>query len=271
MNLIDFHSHLWEIYRGAYGNVKDDIMILTNEKQLFYKKNEHSEYYIAFDNLFENLSHQMSFYNATYIALPYIVKLLEEYQNEFWEQYYIISKVGFCIATDIPENHTIHYDIEQNILDSYTESITILQQKTKEFLFENINILKQLTPYEISEFCTSILAILGDRYIAYILTLSSWDTFYILCNNCEYCNEDLSYSFSNKTELKQITPAELKIEQWDKCSFDDTFLWLSYVLSILGDKKSVKILRYYYGTYTCPRCGKQKKVIDLIKNYYKNG
>ena len=86
MNLIDFHSHLWETYTGAYGNVKDDIVILTNEKQLFYKKNECSEYHIAFDNLFENLSHQMSFYNATYIALPYIIKLLEEYQNHFWEQ-----------------------------------------------------------------------------------------------------------------------------------------------------------------------------------------
>ena len=270
MNLIDFHSHLWETYRGAYGNVKDDIVILTNKKQLFYKKNECSEYHIAFDNLFENLSHQMSFYNATYIALPYIIKLLEEYQNHFWEQYYIISKVGFCIATDIPENHTRHDVVEQSILENYTESITILQQKTKEFLFKNINILKQLAHYEISEFCTSILAILGDRYLAYILTLSSWDTFYILCSNCEYCNEELSYSFSNKSELKQITPAEPKIEQWDKASFDDTFLWLSSVLSMLGDENAVKTLCYYYGTYTCPRCGNQKSVIDFIKNYYKN-
>lgn len=38
MNLIDFHSHLWETYRGAYGNVKDDIVILTNKKQLFIKR-----------------------------------------------------------------------------------------------------------------------------------------------------------------------------------------------------------------------------------------
>ena len=83
MNLIDFNSPLWEIYKGAYGSVKEDIIALTSEKQLFYKKNENSDYYIAFENLFENLSHQMSFYNATYITLPYIVALLEQYENNF--------------------------------------------------------------------------------------------------------------------------------------------------------------------------------------------
>ena len=36
MNLIDFNSPLWETYKGAYGSVKEDIITLTNEKQLFY-------------------------------------------------------------------------------------------------------------------------------------------------------------------------------------------------------------------------------------------
>ncbi len=39
---------------------------------------------------------------------------------------------------------------------------------------------------------------------------------------------------------------------------------------MLGDENAVKTLCYYYGTYTCPRCGNQKSVIDFIKNYYKN-
>lgn len=271
MNLVDFNSPLWETYKGAYGNIKDEIITLTSEKHLFYKDNHDSDYSIAFDNLFENLSHQMSFYNATYIALPYIVQLLDKYKNDFLEQFYIISQVGFCIATDIPENHFPKENIDQTILDSYTESIAILQQKTKEFLFGHIDLLKQMSSIEKSEFCTSILAILGDKYLAYILTLSAWDTFYILCSNCEYCNEELSYSFSSKKELSQITPAVYQPNQWDKSSFDDTFIWLSAILSMLGEEHNIKILSYYCGMYTCPRCGKQKKVIDFIKNYFQNG
>jgi len=271
MNLIDFNSPLWEIYKGAYGSVKEDIIALTSEKQLFYKKNENSDYYIAFENLFENLSHQMSFYNATYITLPYIVALLEQYENNFLEQFYIISNVGYCIATDIPENHSKEDKIEQSILDNYKKSFFILQQKTKKFLFEHMELLNQMSSAEKSEFCTSILAILGDKYFAYILILSAWDIFYILCDNCEYCDEELSFSFSNKQELSQITPATYQLNEWDNISFDDTFVWLSNVLSILGEEHLVKILSYYCGTYTCPRCGNQKKVIDFIKNYFENG
>ena len=36
---------------------------------------EKDDFRIAFDNLFENLFHQMSFYYATYLVLPYLVNL----------------------------------------------------------------------------------------------------------------------------------------------------------------------------------------------------
>ena len=36
---------------------------------------EKDDFRIAFDNLFENLCHQMSFYYATYLVLPYLVNL----------------------------------------------------------------------------------------------------------------------------------------------------------------------------------------------------
>ncbi len=134
-----------------------------------------------------------------------------------------------------------------------------------------MELLNQMSSAEKSEFCTSILAILGDKYFAYILILSAWDIFYILCDNCEYCDEELSFSFSNKQELSQITPATYQLNEWDNISFNDTFVWLSNVLSILGEEHLVKILSYYCGTYTCPRCGNQKKVIDFIKNYFENG
>lgn len=126
-----------------------------------------------------------------------------------------------------------------------------------------MELLNQMSSTEKSEFCTSILAILGDKYFAYILILSAWDIFYILCDNCEYCDEELSFSFSNKQELSQITPATYQLNEWDNISFNDTFVWLSNVLSILGEEHLIKILSYYCGTYTCPRCGNQKRLLIL--------
>lgn len=30
----------------------------------------------------------------------------------------------------------------------------------------------------------------------------------------------------------------------------------------------IRDFSYYYGTYTCPKCGKKSVVIDLMKNYF---
>lgn len=118
-------------------------------------------------------------------------------------------------------------------------------------------------------FITAILAIFGDREEAFILTMACWDTFYMLCDQCEYCEEDLF--FSEEEAKKVIIPAESVIGKWDGSSYENTWLWLSTMLDQLGAEEELEILSYYYGTYTCPDCKNQKKVMDFMKGYYFEG
>lgn len=67
--LQDPDSPLFEVYRGAYGNIADYLVILMGERkdaqETFrlrrLERTEKTNYEIAFDNLCENLWHQMSF------------------------------------------------------------------------------------------------------------------------------------------------------------------------------------------------------------------
>ena len=75
--LVPLDSELWEIYRGAYGNVSREVAILMGEPILEPQKKlrrldmeEKEDYRIAFDNLSENLMHQMSFYEAAWLVMP---------------------------------------------------------------------------------------------------------------------------------------------------------------------------------------------------------
>lgn len=61
-----------------------------------------------------------------------------------------------------------------------------------------------------------------------------------------------------------ITPAGLVTGQWDRKSFDNTYVWLSNVLQLLGNDNDAAKLSYFYGTFNCPECGaKDGPVIDL--------
>ena len=47
---------------------------------------------INFDNLCENLSHQLSFYNATYLAMPYLLLFLEKKRKEVFFFPFLLQK-----------------------------------------------------------------------------------------------------------------------------------------------------------------------------------
>lgn len=277
IKLTDLNSELWETFRGAYGNVSKEVAILMGEPMTEPQKKirrldteEKEDYHIVFDNLCENLSHQMSFYKATYLALPYLVTLFgKESKNESFEwKLTMLSEIGLCLATDIPSNHEDQLDDEE-ILRSYEASVLKLQELTRQFIKQYEKEIAELDFNERSMLVTALLAILGDREATFILTMSCWDTCYMLCDCCEYCEEEAVLSDDEAKEA--IVPAETMVGKWDGSSYDDTYLWISNVLNRLGAEEELEILSYYYGTYTCPECGNQKKVIDLMKNYYFEG
>lgn len=274
INLVALDSKLWEIFRGAYGNVSKEVAILMGEpireKQEKLRRldpEEKEDYRIAFDNLCENLYHQMSFYTATYLVLPYLVTLFER-DNEFssfeWKLT-MISELGGCLATDFPGNHKEQLT-DKSILEAYEASILKLQELTKQFLEQYEENIKRLDFNERSMLVTAVLAIFGERETAFILTMSYWDTCCMFCDNCEYCEEDLALSEEEAKET--IVPAEAVIGEWDGSSYEDSWLWISNVLNQLGAQEELEILSYYYGTYTCPECGKKESVLEFMKAYY---
>ena len=282
--LIEFDSELWEIFRGAYGNIKDDLKelmeldpILPEYELRWYADMSgeiESDLRIAFDNVCEQLWHQMSFYDALYLALPYLVKLYKKWQKSagFQMQGMLLTNIGLLLATDVSYNHNANdtETVPEEILESYRQSVEIIREEGKKFWYSYKEQLKQIDEESRSMFGIAMLAMLGDREAAFILTLGSWSQCLQYCPNCENLDEDMEmdslFRTDEKRELEQkIKPADSVIGQWDGQTFDNTYLWFSNLLYELGNYKEAEKLRYFYGIYTCPNCGKKGNVMEQAK------
>lgn len=277
---VEFSSKLWEQYRGAYGDVREDVAFLFCPKELLPEMEklrrldfeEKGNEQIVFDNLCENLSHQLSFYDATYLVMPYLVLLLEKKRREqdFDWQMKIIMEAGIILSTDMSyEGSGDNKDsVHGEIMESYHLSIEYLKEMTKEFLNQNMDKIKTKSPSDLQYFCTSLLAILGDSQAAFQMILGGWEQCAVCCPECDYFDEDMEADgFYDEEQMKEkVEPAESVIGKWDGKSFDDTYLWFSNLAHMLGVEDEWKIA-YYYGTYTCPECGSKGTLIEWMKAY----
>ena len=275
MNPVPLDSPYWEMYTGAYGSVLPEIRILAGAdpispqgklRRLDFE--EKDDYQIAFDNLCENLSHQMSCYDAMFLALPYIVRLYQQKKAErsFTWQADILSQAGICLATDIPElNGESPEPLPEEIMSSYNAAVLRLKGFAKEFILENLNQMRLLNYDSRTFLMNGLIAILGERVLANVLTMSCWDEdeCYLGCPDCDFCNEEPSLTDDEAQGL--LVPAEP--EPWDGKSFENPLCWICGVLDKLGDKKEKQLISYYYGTYTCPECGKKALLLDFAKSY----
>ena len=274
MQLLPFDSPLWEIHTGAYGNVCPEIKLLmgaapvTSQNKLrrldFEEKDDEQ---IAFDNLCESLSHQMSFYSAQYLALPYIVKLLEQKKaaDNFQWQLNILSEAGVILATDLPETHeTCNMEpAAEEITASHQAAILRLRELAQEFVLNNLEQLSRQDDHILTYFLTGLLAIMGESSFANILCMSCWEECYLLCPDCDFCDED--HAMTDSEMQRQITPASAPT--WDGHSFDDPLCWLTGLLDKLDNQPAKELILYVYGTYTCPECGRQAPLLDFAKYY----
>ncbi len=109
--LEDTDSFLWEVYRGAYGNVAAEVEVMMGAREeapeaLKLRRLEtvpKTNYEIVFDNLFENLYHQMSFYQATWLVIPYLAKIMSKWEEEEDLEWVFrgIMAAGSTLATDV--------------------------------------------------------------------------------------------------------------------------------------------------------------------------
>lgn len=274
---VAFTSPLWGEYRGAYDDALEQVAFLFCPKELVPDMNkiirldiaEKDDYRINFDNLCENLSHQLSFYNATYLALPYLVLLLEKKRQaqDFEWQLLIIRETGIILSTDLPYEWKDRGEkLPREVLDSYQLSREILRDMTKEFLRQHLDRIKMESQESLQYFITALLAIFGDPGAAFQLAIGAWEQTPIECPECDYYDEDMEDGFYNEDLIKEkIKPAESVIGKWDGQSFEDTYLWFSNLAHELGIEDEWKI-PYYYGTYTCPQCGKKGVLMEWMKD-----
>lgn len=278
---VDFNSDLWDKLHGAYGNVLEDITPLAvnepevpeNEKS-FYADYE-SDYMVAFDNICCTLYHQMSFYPASYIALPYLANAFNYWyqKDDFIMQLLFLNNIGIIVSTDITYNTEYYSDIKENlparVMESYQESILFFKEKAKELLLNKLDMFRQFRQIDITYILISLLAFIGKREHAFVLLLGNFDQCIISCKNCGLYTEDIELDNDYMKNTVQaldslITPASPVTGQWDKKSFDNTYVWLSNVLQLLGNDNDAAKLSYFYGTFNCPDCGaKSGPVIDL--------
>lgn len=273
---VEFFSGLWEQYTGAYGNIREDVAFLFCPEKLVPETmklrrldpEEKSDYEIQFDNLCENLTHQLSLYGGSYLAMPYLVLLLEKKrrkQDYEWEKK-IIQAAGDVLSTDIPFcGGGDEAQMPEEVMESYQLSVELLQEMTKEFLDQNMERLKEEDPGWLQYFCTDLMAVLGDREAAFQMLMGQWEQCPVSCPECDYFDEDMEADgFYDKEQLKKIEPAASVIGKWDGKSYEDPYLWFSNLAHELGVEDEWKI-PYYYGTYTCPECGSRGILIEWMK------
>lgn len=213
----------------------------------------------------------MTFYEATYIVIPYMLRLLEEKekQDDFDWRVSIISLIGVCLATDININDNTRefskYEVNKDIKENYDESIKIIKDKTKNFVNNYIDKIKSLDYNTKIEFSISVLSILSDRELAFILIMNGFEYFPISCDKCDYYDEECE--FSDDSFIDKITPAVNM--PWNGTDYDNIYIWFSNLLRNLEAEEESNIISYLYGDFTCPECGEKKPLIDFIKHYYK--
>ncbi len=180
--LQELDSPLWEAYRGAYGNVREYLMILMGERELAPEtfklrrldKTPKTNYEMAFDNLCENLWHQMSFYPATWLAMPYLARLMENWEKEKDREWLFqgILAAGSCLATDVYDSRPEDACVQE----SYENAILQIRAITTDFLAEHMDYVQEKDIGWRRGFAFAVTAILGEKRLAFMLTMSGLES-----------------------------------------------------------------------------------------------
>lgn len=269
---VSFRSELWDQYGGAYGDVLEDLLFLfckeesvpQMEKLCRLDHAEKGDYEITFDNLHENLIHQLSLYPGMYLAVPYLVLLLELKKREEkpeWELK-ILALLGDILTTDIPAcGGGEQGDLPDEVWESYQRSVKKLPKMAKDFLGRQMDLVQKEDFYV----CIDLLSILADREAAFEMLLGGFEQCPVECPECEYYDEAMECDGLEAEEcLEEIEPAEDVIGKWDGKDYSDTYVWFSNLIHMVDEEQSWKV-RYYYGTYTCPECGSKGTLIEWMK------
>lgn len=269
--LTDLDSFLWESYRGAYGNVRDYLSVVIGKREEAPEQCKlrrldpvsRTNYEIAFDNLCETLWHQMSFYPATWLVLPYLARLMEGWEKEQDLEWLFqgILAAGGWLSTDVFGDKPD----EEDVYRSYENAAVQIRVMTIDFLTHHTDYILDKKG-RTREFAAAVTAILGEKKLAYTLFLSQFDSCYIVCPECGNCDEEIEFGYFDPAE--RIEAADIPTEIWDEKNQGNAKLWLFHIFALSEDREGEEYLRYCFGTYICPECGRRVPVLSGMEAYY---
>jgi len=226
----------------------------------------------SIEDIFENITHQMTFYSATYVVFPHLVKLLEHIMEEgdIEHAHMLIFNLGICLATDVPENH--FEEVDSPLLDEYHAAAKMLAGLVKRYINTNSDEILEMDEVNRNMLLVAALAVFGERELVYValdeLASGEMEELPLMCGgDCDFFEECFE-PLREDSEIGLIVPAQYKPGKWDGKSYDDAFLWTSALADMLGAKEQVEGLKYIYGTFTCPECGRTKRVLDFMVTYF---
>ncbi len=211
--------------------------------------------------LSEDLSHQLSFYNATAYVLPYLADLCTKLPLE--DKLYLIAYTGPAVAAEgvasLPPDNEPYREFQEGLISLRRQAAALVADGAALELLRASGLeLRQM-------FTLAALALIGDRRHAFYLYLQvgCWE-FPAACPNedCGWNDETLPL----EEEPECLTP--VSIGAWDGTSLDHEAVWLNGLLTAMGDEEFSACLPYLYGQCTCPECGERGPFWDWIHRFF---
>lgn len=237
--MIDLNAPAWASLHAAGPNTAELLKELVEGTEDFRD---------TMEILAENLSHQLSFYNAAAYALPHLAALCSRLSLE--EKAFLIGRMGAAIAAEAEE--ALPPDNEP--WREFHEGLEGLRPVAKDLIENHMDVLEDLSGEEQQMFALGALAVLGNRkhaYGLYFLSGSCWEEAPAACT-CGW--EDECVLLAEEPDC--LEPAD--IAAWDGKSLNDEAVWLSGLLSRFGEEMILSVLPLVYGTSVCPECGKRE-------------
>lgn len=198
--------------------------------------------------LAEDLSHQMSYYNATAYVLPHLAALCG--RLSLGERHFLIAQTGAAIAAE-GETPLVPDTTEYR---EFHEGLDGLRPVAADLIQNHPEVLDAASGEEKQMFVLSALAILGNRkhaFALFMLSGSCWEEAPAVCS-CGWEDECILIREPDCC----IEPAE--IPAWDGKSLNDEAVWVKGLLERAGDEDIAPIIPLVYGTGVCPECGKRE-------------
>ena len=243
--MIDLNDPVWKAIHGAGGRVDDCL------RRLMAGEGDFRE---TVDCLAENLSHQLSYYDATAYALPHVARLCNKLSVEV--MLYLIAQMGPAVAAE--SQVSLSPDTEE--FREFHEGLAPLAQEARELVERHMEEVKALPKDLPLVFAVAALALLWDRKRAWYLYLwAPWDELPAMCPECGWYEECMDLSLEEEPEF--VAPGALNVEG----------AWLQKLLTEIGGQELLSRLPYLYGTCTCPECGASGPLWTWMDHAYEEG